>query len=316
VRVPIPIVIFLIIAVVGGVWWNGTRLKDYRTPPSAEKLREIEARVVSSFPQAPEIDDAISEPIAQAKPAAPVTAEPPKPEINLGNPEAVPQLTEYADRSANGSAHLIELAAALEARGHFQRALLAWERVIDLTKPDDDQLLLAISNIKRLRPTLPEWNTATATAIPITLHAGTGRKMAKSLTPILEQAARDIETASAGLIKVNSKVTAAKSNLSINRPTPVAIWLAGQNQNPRTTEVLSFTNKSPQDLHREVLTTIFKLVRSHLNQSTSHTLPAALAEQENPLDALSFRISRLCWSEFATSINLAAEKKLPPVKKP
>ncbi len=315
-RVPIPVVLLLIIAVVGGVWWNGTRGKDFLTPPSAKELRDVRTRVESSFPQAAEFDDAISEPVARAEPEPPTAVEPPKPEIDLGDPEASPELTEYADRSPEGAAHLIALAMALEERGHFQRALLAWERVIDLTKPDADQTTTAVSAIKRLRPTLPDWNTDPSKAIAIALHGGTGRTMAKSLTPVLEQAARDLEKASAGILKVTTKVTAAKSNLSAKGPTPVALWLTGPAKTARSTEVLSVTVESPQVLHQEVLTTVFQLVRNHLNQSTSYTTPAALAEQENPLEALSYRFTRLGWSEFATHLNLPVEKTPPAAKKP
>lgn len=315
-RVPIPVVFFLIIAVVGGVWWNGTRGKDFLTPPSAEESRDLRMRLESSFPQATEFDNAISEPLARAGPEKPVASEPPKPEIHLGNPEALPDLAEYADRSPEGAAHLMELAVALEERGHFQRALLAWERVIDLTKPDDDQMMTAVSAIKRLRPTLPDWLPDTSKAIAITLHAGTGKTMAKSLTPILEQAARDLEKASAGVLKVTAKVTAAKGNLSAKGPTPVALWLAGPTKMSRSTGVLSFTVESPQVLHQEVLATVFKLVRSHIDQTTSYTTPAVLTEQENPLEALSYRFTRLCWSEFGTTLSLPVEKSPPPAKKP
>ena len=84
--------------------------------------------------------------------------------------------------------------------GEFQRALLAWERVIDLTKPDETQAAAAISAIKRLRPTLPNWNTSPESAIAIELHAGTGKTMAKTLTPVLESVARDVEAAVRALL--------------------------------------------------------------------------------------------------------------------
>ena len=87
----------------------------------------------------------------------------------------------YGERSPQGAAHLIELATALEEASEPRRALLAWERVMDLTKPDETQAATAISSIKRLRPTLPDWNPKPETAIAITLHASTGKKLAKSL---------------------------------------------------------------------------------------------------------------------------------------
>ena len=312
-RVPIPAVIFLIIAVIGGVWWHGTKDKDFLTPPSPAKLQEIQTRVESSFPQTDKVDDAISEPAVPIVPEKPVVVEPPKPEIDLGDLNAAPTLTQYGERSPQGAVSLMELAAALEQKGQFQRALLAWERVIDLAKPDEAQTQTAVSAIKRLRPTLPDWNTDAAKKIQITLHAGTGKTMAKPLAPALEQAARDLEKAAAGMIKVTTEVTAGKSNAK--GPTPVALWLTGSAKKPISTEVLSFTVQSPETLHPETLKTIFQLVRSYLAQSTSYTAPAALADQENPQDALNFRITRLCWNEFATALNLPPKKVEPTPKK-
>ncbi|MEO8614218.1 MAG: hypothetical protein ABI600_03685 [Luteolibacter sp.] len=312
-RVPIPVVIFLIISVMGGVWWHGTRQKDFLTPPSLEKLAEVRTRVESSFPQTDKVVDAISEPVIAEKP---VVVEPPKPEIDLGDLAATPTLAQYGERAFQGAPQLIELAAALEAKGQFQRALLAWERVLDLAKPDANQASAAISAIKRLRPTLPDWNTDPAKAIPITLHAGTGSKMAKALTPVLQQAARDLERASAGMVKVIPEVTAGKSSLPAKGPTPVALWLAGPLKKSISTEVMSFTVEAADSSHQDMMKTIFELVRNFLGQSTSYTPPIALADQDNPQDALNFRITRLCWNEFATSLNLPPKKEEKPVKKP
>ena len=313
-RVPIPVVILLIISVIGGVWWHGTRGKDFMTPPSEERLTLIRSRVASSFPQTDKVDDAISEPVIAKEPEKPVVIEPPKPEIDLGDLNAAPVLTQYGERSPQGAAPLIELATVLEEKGQFQRALLAWERVIDLAKPDETQSTTAVSAIKRLRPTLPDWTTDPAKKIQIVIHAGTGKKMAKPLAPILEQAARDIEQASAGMIKVTAVVAAGKSNAK--GPTPVALWLAGPAKKSVSTEVLSFTVENAEALHAEVMKTIFQLIRSYLSQSTSYTTPAALGDQEKPQDALTYRISRLCWNEFAAALNLPPKKDVSPPKKP
>ncbi len=314
-RVPIPAVILLIIAVVGGMWWQGTRNKDFLTPPTPRELEEVRTRVESSFPQTAMVDDAISEPPRPIEPPKPPVEEPPpKPEIDLGDVSTPPTLTQYGERTPQGAPQLMELAEALEEKGHFQRALLAWERVLDLTKPDENQASAAVAAIRKLRPTLPDWNTDPAKTIAIKLHAGTGKKMAKTLTPILEQAARDIEKASAGMLKVTTEVTAGKSNAK--GPTPVAIWLAGPSKKSTSTEVMSFTVESPEALPAEVMKTLFQLVRSFLSQTTSYTVPAALAERESPQEAMTFRITRLCWNEFATSLNLPPKKEETPPKKP
>lgn len=309
-RVPIPIVILLVLAVVSGVWWSNTRRMNFMTPPSAAELVIIRQKIESSLPQADQPENAISAPPAAPPPEPPPPpVEPPKPKIDLGDITTPPVLHNYGEITPLGSTHLIELAAALEEKGEFQRALLAWERVIDLTKPDATQAATAISAIKRLRPTLPDWNTKPEAAIAIELHAGTGKTMAKTLTPILEGIARDLEAAAAGIVKVKATVTAGK-NTTTKGPVPVALWLSGPGKKPATTEVLSFTLESPDTLRQEAMKTVFLLVRSHLSRATAYTPPAALAAGEDPQSALNFRITRLCWSEFASALN-PPQKKTP-----
>ncbi len=310
-RVPIPLVILLVLTVVGGVWWKNTRHMDFLTPPSQAKLDEIRVKVESSLPRADQVDDAISAPaIVKMPEPPPLPPEEPKPAIDLGDLNVSPTLQHYGDRAHQGSAHLIELAVALEEASEPRRALLAWERVIDLTKPDEAQAAAAISSIKRLRPTLPEWNSKPETAISITLHANTGKKLAKALTTVLEVVARDLEKASSGIIKVKPVVTVAKTSSSGKNPIPVALWLGGPDKKTSATEVVSFTVDSPEPLRHEVLRTVFLLIQSHLGRATPYTPPTPLADSEDPLAALNFRVTRLCWSEFAAAMN--QPQKTPP----
>lgn len=277
------------------------------TPPSEARLEQVRVKLESSFPQRDPMADAISVPTALLQPELTPVVES-KPAIDLGDLSVPPNLISYTDHASQGPAHMIELAKALEEKGEFQRALFAWERVIDLTHPDETQAALAISSIKRLRPTLPDWNTSASTMTTITLHAGTGTKLAKTLTPILEGVARDLERASSGIVKVKAVVTTGKSGTTVKGPAPVAIWLAGADQKSTSTDVLSFTVASPEALRETIMKNVFLLVRSQLTRGGTYTPPAALADKESPQDALNFRITRLCWSEFAISLDLTPKK--------
>ena len=308
-RVPIPVVIFLVLAVAGGTWWGNTRQMDFVTPPSEAKLAETRVKIESSLPRTDQVDDAISVPVA-APPPPPV--EPPKAVVELGDLMNPPSLQDYRVRSKEGSAHLIELATLLEEKEEFQRALLAWERVIDLTHPDEGQAANAISAIKRLRPTLPDWNAKPETAITLSLRAGTAKNGAKTLTSTLEGVARDLERASSGIVKIKTTVTAGKISSITQGPAPVAIWLAGPEKKSVFTEVRSFTTDSPDTLRDDILKTVFLLIQSHLGRATAYTPPAGLAAGESPQDALSFRVTRLCWSEFATTLNQPPKKTAAP----
>ena len=301
-RVPIPVVFLLVLGVVSGVWWSNTRHMDFVTPPSAAGLEAVRIRVKSTLPREEHTDDAISVPAVAKEPAPPPVVE--EPEIELGDLTTPPTLQSYSERSPQGPSHLIELATGLEEKGEFQRALLAWERILDLATPDASQAAIAISAIKRLRPTLPPWNSKAEAGILITLHAGTGKKQAAKLAPILEGVARDLEAASSGIVKVTATVTAGKTSTSAKGPTPVALWLTGPDKKSTATETLSFTVASPETLRQDIQKTVFQLISSHLSRTARFTPPAPLDEGEDPLVALQFRVTRLCWNDFATTLNL------------
>lgn len=288
---------------------------DFMTPPTEARLEFVRVRTESSFPRADQTDDAISVPVVETPEPPPAPPEPPKPMVDFGNLSEPPVLALYAERSAQGAGALIELAQALEEKGEFQRALLAWERVVDLGKGDEGQTATALSSIKRLRPTLPDWNPKPETAIEIRLLAGTGKTKAKTLAPILEEVAKDLTRASAGILKVTPVVTAGK-DMPGKTPSPIALSLAGKEKKTGTTETLSFTNEKPEALKEEVLRTAFQLVRAYLAKGTSYTPPAELAGGDPPLEALNFRVTRLCWSEFATSLNLKPEPPPAPAATP
>jgi hypothetical protein len=301
-RVPIPIVLLLVALVVSSVWWNGTRKTDFLTPPSAQKLAEIRNRIESAKPTNEAVAAFTPPPKEPEKPQ--IVVPPPPPEMDLGKLDEPPALDHYRSRAPQTAAGFIELATALEAKGQFQRTLLAWERVIDRAKPDEAQKLAALAAINRLRPTLADWNSDPSRAILITLHAGAGKKMAKTLEPILEQTAREIEKASSGILKLTTVVTAGKNNRTAPGPAPVALWLAGPLKNSRATEVHSFTVDSAGAVRAEILKTVFELVRNQLSRSQDFTPPTTVSAQQPPLEALTTQITRLGWSEFATALNL------------
>lgn len=309
VRIPIPVVILLILTVVGGIWWKNTRHMDFVTPPSAEKLAQVRHRAESSLPPKEKSENPPPPqppPVVAELPPPPV--EEPTPVVDVGDLTTPPTLQSYGELAPEGPDRLTEVAKALETRGEFLRALLAWERVVDLTKPNEAQAATAISAIKRLRPTLPDWNRKPEATISIVLNAGTGKKLAKTLTPILEGVARDLEAASSGIIKIKATVTAGKTN-TLKGPAPVALWLTGAGKKPSSTETLSFTADAQDALRPAILKTVFLLIQSQLSRTTAYTPPTALSAMEDPQSALNFRVTRLCWSEFAAGLNLPQKKK-------
>lgn len=304
VRIPIPLVLFLAIAVITGFWWHGTREMEFLTPPSVSKLAEIREKVESSIPRAEFPGNAVSPPaIPIPPPPPPAPPEPPKPVIEIGDLTVPPTLDAYNDQSAMGAAALIELAGLLESKGEFQRTLLAWERVLDSGKPNESQQKSALAAITRLRPTLPDWNTDPKKVITITLNAGAGKKTAKLLKPILEKTAKNLQSASAGILKVSSQVASGKDPKSANQAAPIALWITGATAKTRSTDVLSFTVESPEKLGHDIEKTVFEIIRSYMGHRPAQSPPPAMIDGQTPADAFQHNVTRYFWHELGFILN-------------
>ncbi len=298
-RIPVPLALLFSVIVVAGAWWIGTRHKDFMAPPPESKLAEIREKTEAAVPNPGHDDNAVAPPAVPVPAPPPPT--PPKPVIDLGDLKNPPAITEYLNQASKGSAHLIELADLLETKGDPQRALLAWERVLDSGKPDENQVKSAVSAIRRLRPTVPNWNTDPKKTIAITLRAGAGKKTAKDLKPALEKIAKDLEHASAGILKITSVVTAGR-DVKSSKP-PVALWITGTNKKPGSTEILSFTLEPKNKLSVDMEKTIFEVIRGFLGHGPSQAPPPAMSKGQTPTDAIHCHVTRQFWMDLGTRLN-------------
>jgi hypothetical protein len=216
--------------------------------------------------------------------------------------EASPQLADYRDK-ANDPALLLELARQLETQGNPQQSLLAWERLIDSAAPDDARTAEAIQSIKRLRPALPAWNTDPSKTIAITLHAGTSRSSAQTITPALDEIVRDLELASSGILKITPVITAGNDIPQSRGPARIALWLAGSRAEACSTGVIVLTVGPAGNIRDEVLKSLLQIIRSQLARSASLVVPAAANAAESPLES----ITRLGWLELGSGLNKTLE---------
>ena len=308
-RVPLFIVFLLSIAVVSATWWRGTRDYDFLTPPGEEKLAI--ARFQASKIGAVSSPNDLPPPKDSRPPKAPEPEQPKEPELNLGSLETSPGLEAYAVDSQQGADHLVRLANALEAKGSYQRALLAWERVVDLGKADSETRLKAVDSIKRLRPTLPSWNIDPEGSIAIVLHAGTGPASAPILKPLLDEAALLVGEASDGIVAVTTEMAIGKKAVDASGPAPVAVWFSGSAKDSPSSEVLSFTIVDQSSLRDQLLRTLYKLVSGQISGKTAYSTPLTLQSTDEPVEALTNRVTRLCWREMATALNLPPPKPAP-----
>jgi len=316
VRVPFYWWFPLACAVVGSIWWSRTRHMDFLTPPSDAAIAELR-QAAAARPMTPDLrDDVISVPSSEdaitAMPSAGSGAEldrqPTEPTFEFGDLEASPALDEYLDQAPLGAEHLIGLAAALEQRGQFKRALLAWERVIDHGRPDAGQAESAVEAIRRLRPSLPPWHADPAEALRITLCAGTGTALAEELEAVLERIAGEIGRASGGVIEVLAKVEQGKGQAMADRPSPVALWLAGPEGVESSSAVVSFTARPGDPLRSTVLRLVHQLVSGDLSAKGGWPPIARLEDDANAAEALMFRTTRLGWQTFGAALQPPSEE--------
>lgn len=292
VRVPIPWVILLSLLAIAIPGWIGMRDADFLTPPDEAEIEAIRAHAESAIPRLATQADAISPQgggtrmIAGTRP------------LQLGNLTSPAGLDEYADRANQGAPYLIELANRLENEGHDARALLAWERVVDHADAGDGQIKAAIAAIGRLRATAPAWNSRDGEKPSIIIQAGTGKKSAEALTPILLQAAATLERASSGTLNITSKVNAGPDIDLEDGPVPVAIWVTGPDDGAGSTEVRSFTVATPETLEHDTHRTLYLLVQGHLRNSADIKRPPSPPDHGDPREALHTHITRLQWRKF------------------
>lgn len=299
-RVPIPVVLLLCLLVVGGVWWSGTRQLDFLTSPSADQLAVLRARMDASVPVPDQPENAVSAPpVAEQTTASP---------IDHHDDSALPQLDEYRELAAGGARQMIETAVVNESRGDSQRALLAWERVLDSTRPDLSQTAGAIAAIAKLRAELPEWNPDPAQTAEIALHAGTTAKTAQALEPVLAQIAGELQQASSGLLKVTAKLSSGNDTGEAPDPAPVALWLAGATTGSASTDVFSFTVATPDETADTIRRTAFLLIRNYLSRASKLTPPPALDDGPAEPGFLTHRTTRLTWQTLGRHLNAGADE--------
>lgn len=230
--------------------------------------------------------------------------EPEIPEISeedLGDLESSPGLAAYREFAQNNPPErLFELSSTLRTRGQFQRALLAFERVIDTAKADSKALAEAAKGIVALSPTLPRWNIDPTTEIPLTLHLGTAQLAGESLKAAALQVATSIRKSSGDQLDIMPKI-ASSSSEEASPESPVALWISTGGKDPASSAVITF--RATDELEAatdEISLAVFQAVRGHLKK-LGYPLPPPI--QATGRDLLSIHITRLMWRDLAQSLH-------------
>lgn len=307
-RVPIPIVVTLSISVALTVWFVATRKMNFAQEPTPAEYVQILEQWEQIKPHIRPVNSAESRSAeAQSDKISQLvthhlkkTAE----HFPKVEPKIPPTLAEHGVLQKKGSAYMCRYAAHLESAGHTQHALLAWERVIDTTNPDENQRHRAITSIKRLKYSLPPLSTIPEVNRPMTLHVGASINDANALQAALEIVAKSIEKASGRLIRTTTHLSLAKNHHHQAKPLPMALWLSrptssGESDRLETTPV-SFTAdpNDEQALTRELYTSIYEIIRKNLALETGFSKLPERPVNIHADELVQFHITRLMWREF------------------
>ncbi|MFK7909552.1 MAG: hypothetical protein AB8F34_03020 [Akkermansiaceae bacterium] len=310
-RIPLPIAILSCVIVLSIVWFVGTRDKDFISPPTPEDMVKISEKWQESRPNIPPpkpINAALLADAALGTPLTPSIPEQVKVEnLPVGNLLHSPALSEYGAYGDKGTDAMIRLATLLETKGELQRALLAWERVIDTSNPGDEERALAVTAIKRLKPALPPWNPDPAAEISITLRSGATLREKDILIDAMKQAAEAINEASGFILKVETEASIGKARGKRTPRIPVAIWFSRKIEGKDTaaeTPPISFMADPQQKemMVAQIEAGIYALIRAHLASSTNFSPLPEYPSGAKPDELIHLHVTRLMWREFVTSM--------------
>lgn len=322
-RIPIPIAITSCVIATGATWYFSTQQSDVTTPPTADQKTEITAQWKlqnSSGPEkTPLSPDLKSAQIEKAAPQknAPQKKSPPssKPTpLPMGDLKQSPHLSEYGTLADQGTEAMILLAIALESKGAKERARLAWERVLDTTKPTAEEVIQAGKAIAQLSTDLPPWNPDPTSDITITLHAGSTLKDKKALEQALKTTATIINEASGHILNVQTKISVGKGDSPKTPRIPIAIWFSRASKSTGGTDAetppLSFMADPSEEkmLTSQCQAGVYALLRSHLAEETSYSNLPEYPAGVKPDELLKYHVTRLMWREFVNSLKAASEE--------
>lgn len=295
-RVPLTITIPSCLTVIGLSWWLGTHDRDFMREPDAATLEQIRIRAQQAIPLPEQPGETGNQ--GEHAPGRPILLGP----AEIRRPAT---LSDFRRHASAGAARLIELAESLEQGGDPQRALIAWERVIDSAKPDPTQTRQALDQIRRLRQGLPAWNPNREDAIPIVMHAGTGKRSAERIRAHLDEAARQLEAASSGILKVEVEIATGDDDPASLLPTPVALWLSGPGNTTRSTYIGSITVDATGEPVENLGHSLFRILRGYVDRELALTPPAEPGSDTPIAEVFKHHISRYAWQELGKTLNLA-----------
>ena len=308
---------YVVLTVIGTMlltWHLRTKEMDFLTPsgeslPPQEDYEEFINTLADIQPEIkdqPDVNGKIEQP---ENPDLVDRSTPPEiSEDDLGDLAASPGLTTYRTFARENSPdHLFELSSILRARGEFQRALLAFERVIDTCDPGPEALSEAAGGIAALTSNLPRWNIDPTAQTPLNLHLSTASKASDALKKAILKVALTIHESSGDQLEIIPMITSRGKKETSENPS-IALWLATTEDKPSSSPVITIRlSPGETDHFPEIALAVFNAIRSHLTQQG---YPKPSESKASGQELLSQQMTRLMWQDFAQSL-YSQKQKLP-----
>lgn len=298
-RIPIPVAILIAILVVSTTWWLRTRKMDFMSPRGVDP--SLPAFTIRLPDEETDTPPSPSNPDVDPTEPPPPPAQPAQPALDFGDLESAPGLAEYSEYSSKGAGYLVRLATELEAQGHFERALLAWERVIDTCTPTDAERATAEDAIVRIRPTLPAWNIDPEGDLPLLLQLGTSRPATDALKQGAQSAAEFLRRDSDQALLVTPRITSSGATGGA-ADAPIALYFTGTGEaEDNSTDLHSITPEGDdaERYGRDLLFGAYQLLRQSLLDAGGIVAPRPSSNQQDPKADFSRQVTRLHWKVFA-----------------
>lgn len=290
----------------GMIWWQGTQQKEYLAAPDEATLTRIRHETMDELKANASI--APEEPARAIRvkpkklvlPDAETEARVPLKLEDFGDVTVSPALDCYHALATRGASVMSDVATQLEVRGEIQRALLAWERLVDSTDANSSQLEVARKAIQRLRGETPMWNVDPSASVPVFFHVSCDRLRGKALEPTLQQIVALMNQAGSGVFHLELKLQIGSKAALGSPPQPVAFWFSGTMNEAGMSKTVSIPLvDSPREVQqRLILLAVYKLVRESLLNQRDVRLPVD-PQGQDPALLLESAVTRRAWDLWA-----------------
>ncbi|WP_200391500.1 hypothetical protein [Roseibacillus ishigakijimensis] len=290
-------------------WFWGVRKYDFMTPRTIP-VRELRPDFAS--PVNREIVEAVTP--YSLHPQEGKTPE--IPEIPLGDLNASPQLDEYREQASLGAPSLLQLADRLQYEGRIQRAVLAYERVIDSTPSGGSAQEEATEALANLKESLPPWNGDLSASEPLQINLATARPP-ESLQHGITTLSSLVSVASGNLASARFEITQLPPPPASLPSLPVAMWLTvpGEEAAKPSLSVITIIPAEDEDLASELTHGLYRLIGRRLETIAQLTLPPPLLKGDEPENAIVNKLTRLAWQQILETPFQSLEAG-PPTEKP